>query len=109
MVPPMLGAKAENLPVAINVTTINKIPTEWGFAGSFTPMMLFIGTFISSLVSSVLLAGSHSVSKARGTATLSIPRQFLPTFWSASRFTPGFPPVSQGRGHATSSMQAKPG
>ncbi|MDO4822333.1 MAG: hypothetical protein Q4A03_09950 [Rothia sp. (in: high G+C Gram-positive bacteria)] len=98
------------------VTTINKIPTEWGFAGSFAPIMLFMGTFISSMVSSVLLAGSHAVSRARGTTawvnaglqvvygaaaalligfgvalsaltmllgtTLSIPRQFLPTFWS---------------------------
>lgn len=62
-----LTAMSQNSPVAINVTAINKIPTEWGFAGSFAPMMLFIGTFISSLVSSVLLAGSHSVSKAHGT------------------------------------------
>ncbi|ORC16103.1 hypothetical protein A7979_05740 [Rothia nasimurium] len=62
-----LTAMGQNSPVAINVTTINKIPTEWGFAGSFAPMMLFIGTFISSLVSSVLLAGSHPVSQTRGT------------------------------------------
>ncbi|MFC6352356.1 YhgE/Pip domain-containing protein [Rothia nasimurium] len=84
-----LTAMSQNSPVAINVTTINKIPTEWGFAGSFAPMMLFMGTFISSMVSSVLLAGSHSVSRARG-ATAWVNAGLQVVYGSAAALLVGF-------------------
>lgn len=58
-----LTAISQKSPVAINITTVNAPPSEWGFAGSLAPMILFMGTFISSLVSSLLLTASQPLTR----------------------------------------------
>lgn len=54
-----LNAMSANAPLNIEVTTVNAAPTDWGFAGSFAPMMIFMATFFGSLVTALMLASAR--------------------------------------------------